>query len=76
MVLQITKSLDELMLLNFSEVMALMWKMEKGVYGPAVPAIQGTSGCLEGYKDPYLGKTMTQSASVHGLGSSTWGQIK
>lgn len=53
-----------------------MWKMEKGVYGPAAPAIQGTSGCLEGYKDPYLGKTMTQSASVHGLGSSTWGQIK
>lgn len=61
------------MLFNFSKVMARMDKvMENGqnCSGPEAPATQATSGCPKGYEDPYLGTSVTQSASVLGLGSS------
>lgn len=38
--------------------------------GPEAPATQATSGCPKGYEGPYRGTSVTQSASVLGLGSS------
>lgn len=49
--------------------------MDKGVAGPEIAATQATYGCPKGYEDPYLGTRMTQSASVHGLGTSNWGEV-